>query len=210
VGFCNGQAQGAMTGWGWVALGELASLTSPVCDNTANGGGASEPISNQNPCPAAGGRTVWSAIDALCISGYIPIIVGGDYTSNWGIQVGWGAAEPPGPILGRPFTKVAFAWRGSIAPMNSAIRGLIHRSGDADSISYCATIQSGGPVALTAFNTRCWDNTGIFLTAEDVLKIDKMGVQVSSNDKQAFTVTDFCLTGVRFDSLPPGTDAGGP
>ena len=73
----------------------------------------------------------------------------------------------------------------------------------------CATVRFGQQIPFTAFNTACWDGSGVDLTLADVPKIDNMTIQIPSDDKQSYTINDFCLTGVYFDSLPPGLDAGG-
>ena len=59
---------------------------------------------------------------------------------------------------------------------------------------------SGRAITLTDFNTKCYDSPadGTALTAADVPNIDKIGVQISSDIGSAYTVTNFCLTGVTF------------
>jgi hypothetical protein len=57
---------------------------------------------------------------------------------------------------------------------------------------------SGTPIVLTSFNTVCWDpNNGTALTAADVAKIDKVGIQVSSITT-AIAVTSLCMTSIVF------------
>jgi hypothetical protein len=209
VTFSSGKAQGVMTGKGWIDLGAAAIATSPVCNNAANGGGTSEPITEAGPCPEAGGKTVWSTSDALCISGSIPAVTGGDYLGNWGIQINANVSDTPGLTLGKSYSKITFATRGSISPTNTAIRAIVHRKGDVVDAAYCATIQSGLSVTLTAFNTKCWDGSGTSLTAADIPDIDRIGIQISSDDKNAYAITDYCLTGISFDSPPPGTGGAG-
>jgi hypothetical protein len=198
--FASNKAQGLMGGYAFLAVGSAEDATSPVCDNTANGGQANEKITAAKPCPESGGKSVWSTKDSLCMSGTIPKVQGGDYTGNWGMQVGWNASDPAGSTMtpAGSYTKITFTWTGTIDPANTAIRGEIHRKGDSDQTNYCATIRSGEPATLTGFNTKCWDSTGVYLTADDLSKIDKMGVQISSDDKKDYTVTDFCVQKVVF------------
>ena len=71
---------------------------------------------------------------------------------------------------------------------------------------YCAIISdSDKPVALTAFNTECWagstcggSTTCKQLTESDIPKIDKIGVQISSDTAKEYDVTDFCLQKITF------------
>jgi hypothetical protein len=200
--FANNKAAGLMTGYGWVALGAADTITSPVCDNTANGGGASEQITKATPCPEAGGKTVWSSTEGLCMTGSIPVVTGGDYTGNWGLQIGWNASDPTGSTLSKTgYSKVTFTFDDSgISPKNTAIRGEIHRKGDPDDGNYCATLQSGTAASLTAFNTKCWDGSGTNLTVDDIPNIDKMGIQISSDATNAYTVNNFCITKIAFSN----------
>jgi hypothetical protein len=199
VCFSKGQAKGLMTGWSYIALGSVDVATSPVCDNTANGGTCSEKITKEKPCPEQGGKTMWNNPDkGLCLSGSIPVVTGGDYTGNWGVQIGWNASDPAGTPIGKTFSKINFTWTGTVDPLNPAMRGELHRQGDSAETTYCATVRSGEDISLSAFNTKCWDKTGVDLTTDDVAKIDKMGLQVSADDKKAYTITDLCVTKVTF------------
>ncbi|HEX7505917.1 MAG TPA: hypothetical protein VF550_04040 [Polyangia bacterium] len=200
VSFSNGKASGALNGYGWVALGVEDTVTSPTCDDSSAGGAPNTPITSSSPCMNA---TTWSNSNALCISGAIPVVIGGDYTDNWGVQIGVNSSDPPATSAGRgtlgmSYSKVTFYLRGTVTPTNTGIRGEIHRAGDPDSTSYCATIRSGTPVMLTAFNTACWDGSGTLLTASDVPNIDKVGVQVSSDTSNNYTVSNFCLAEISF------------
>jgi hypothetical protein len=204
VVFCNGAARGAMTGWAWTAQGVSEILTTPVCDNTASGGGASDPITADKPCVS---KTLWNATDALCIAGSIPVVTGGDYNSNWGIQIGADVSNPLGSTLGKTFSQITFSYSATISPANSAIRAMLHRKGDPDATSYCATVRPDVLVSLASFNTRCWDGSGVFLTADDVANIDRVGIQITADERNTYTVSNFCLTKIVFGN--PATGAGG-
>jgi hypothetical protein len=78
------------------------------------------------------------------------------------------------------------------------MRAEIHRLGDPDATTYCATTTSGTPITLTTFNTACWDNTGTALKATDLPNIDKIGLQVSADTSNSYTVTNLCLTSIAF------------
>ena len=198
--FSIGKAQGVAQGYGYIALGTLDTATSPVCDDTENGRGASEPITKEQPCPEQGGKTVWSSESALCISGSIPIVTGGDYDSNWGIQIGMNVSDPPGDTIGQSYSKITFEYNAdAVTPTNSGIRGMLHRKGDDVETSFCATVTSGTSATLTAFNTKCWDGSGDSLSEDDVANIDKIGIQISSDDKKAYEISDFCLTKIKFE-----------
>ena len=197
VNFCNGQAQGAMTGWGWVALGELDTITDPTCDTD------NHEITKANPCTSTTNWDWNSTPDALCINASIPALpaspVQADYDANWGVQIGVSSSEPPadkgGTTLGDTFASVAISYTGT---PSTGLRAELHRLGDIDDITYCANIQSSGTsIALTAFNTHCWDNGGDGLTEADIPNIDKVGIQVSSGSKE-ITVEKLCLTKVEF------------
>jgi hypothetical protein len=193
VTFSFGQAQGVMTGYGWIAMGAYDTVVSPTCGTTAMR------ITQASPCLT---QTNWNSSTALCISGSIPMVTGTppDYTDNWGLQIGVNAtADIPSGTIGQSFSTIAFNTIGSVVPTGAAIRAEIHRLGDSDATVYCANMVPGVPIALTAFNTACWDGTGIPLRAVDVPNIDKVGVQVSSDTTSPYTVTNFCLTGITFE-----------
>jgi hypothetical protein len=198
--FSKGQAKGVMTGWGWIALGNVDTATSPVCDNTANGGACDEQITKEKPCPEGGGKTMWTNPDqGLCLTGSIPVVTQGDYTGNWGVQIGWNSSDPVGTPIGKTYSKVTFNWTGTVDPVNNAMRGELHVLGQSPETTYCATVKSGEAISLAAFNTKCWDKTGVDLTADDIPNIDKAGLQVSSDDKKAYTITDLCVTKISFE-----------
>jgi len=206
--FSSGQASGLMTGYGWIAMGQYNSASQPVCDNTTNGGTASETISKDKPCPSTGGKTVWSTPDSgLCITGSVPKVgttagvSGLDYTGYWGLEVGANVDTSSGTIDISGYTSVAFSYNDSaITSPAGLIRGEIHVKGHtpADE-SYCAILSgSGKGTVLTTFNTQCWQGgAGVALTAADMKNIDQMGVQISS-DSADHTVSGFCWSGITF------------
>lgn len=206
VTFSSGQAQGPMTGYAYVALGPQDGISDPVCNPTATAGASTQTITNATPCPTTG-QTVWNSSTALCISGTIPKVLPdtafptGDYTANWGLQIGVNTSNPPGTTLGTSYSTIALNINPSaVTPANTAIRAVIHLVSMATTANpYCATITtSGAPIPLTSFNTACWDNTGTALTAADVPSIDKVGVQISSDLTNAYTVSGFCLNSIVF------------
>jgi len=198
VTFATGKAQGAMTGYGWIAMGTQDSASSPTCGTTLT------PITNATPCASG---TNWSGAASLCISGSIPVVTAdtafptGDYTADWGLQIGVNATDDvPSKTLGSnaaSFSKITVTMSGT-PPAGAAIRAEIHRLGDTDQVTYCATMQSGTPITLTAFNTACWDGSGTSLVAADIQNIDKIGVQISADMTSAYTVSNYCLTGIAF------------
>jgi len=199
VTFNTGKASGAMTGYGWIAMGPQDSASSPTCGTT------NATISNAAACTTT---TNWSSATSLCISGAIPLVTPdtafptGDYTADWGLQIGVNATDAtPSGTLGSnaaSFTKITFTTSGAVAPTTAAIRAEIHRLGDPDATTYCANMTSGTPITLTAFNTACWDGSGTSLTSADITNIDKVGVQISSDTSSAYTVTNYCLSGISF------------
>jgi hypothetical protein len=183
VTFANGQASGAMTGKGWVALGAQDTVIAPTCQGTA--------ITSANACTST---TTWPSSSALCITGAIPAVTGGDYSSNWGILIGVDVTDPAGGTLGVSFQSVAFSVSG--AP-TQGLRAEVHRQGDAVGSNYCANMVPGSPIAFTAFNTACWDGSGVSLAAADVPNIDWAGIQASSG-LTAFKLSNFCLNSISF------------
>lgn len=178
VTFANGRAEGAMTGYGWVGLGQLDTLSAPTCDGKL--------VTSSSTCSAL----EWPSSSALCISGGVPSISAtGDYTANWGVMVAANVSEPSGAGLGQSFQSITFYLRG--LPTTS-IRGALHRKGDAEATNYCATIRSGVAVSLTSFNTYCWNGSGTPLTAADVPDLDWIGIQVYSGP-DPITVSNLCL-----------------
>lgn len=184
VVFCKGQAVGAMTGWGWVALGSANTITDPTCDTDK------APITSSAACPA---NTNWNKEDALCMTGSIPELgEEPDYEGNWGVQVGVNAKDPNAGI-GTTWKSVTISVTGS---PSSGLRAVLHKSGDPDSVGYCASMTSGTAIPITDFNSKCWDSSGDPLTEGDSTDIDKISVQVSST-ATAITVDNLCITKIE-------------
>jgi hypothetical protein len=186
VEFATGAATCAMSGWGWIALGVKDNASDPTC------GGAA--ITHDNPCLTS---TTWNATDALCITGSIPALpaqpVQKDYDDNWGVQIGVDATVTPGTPIGKQYSAIAIEVTGS---PTAGLRVELHKAGDPEATTYCAT-NTGAPIALTNFNTACWDNTGKAFTLADAPQIDKVGIQVSST-QSAITVANLCLKSITF------------
>jgi hypothetical protein len=187
VSFSNGQAQGAMTGYGWVALGAKDSISSPTCGGT--------PITSTTPCAST---INWSGT-GLCVTGTIPALPGApssaDYNNNWGIMTSANASLVAGGTLGKSYQTVTFNVTG--AP-SSGLRAVVHRKWDQDSFNYCATMISGSKIAFSAFNSSCWDGAGTPLTLADVADLDWLGIQVPSTSR-AITLNNLCLVSIFFD-----------
>ena len=209
VCFSGGQATGGgnlsvVNGYGWVALGSLDTVSSPKCDNTANGGAADETITKDKPCPESGGKSVWTNPDqGLCISGSMPAVVSGNYTDNWGMQIGMNVTKDAGGTLGKSYSNITFNYTNTVSPNTAEIRAEIHVKDDpnldASHSNYCAVIQPGKAVLLTSFNTECWTGgAGKPMPASGVTNIDKIGVQISSDDKSKYDVSNFCWAGIAF------------
>jgi hypothetical protein len=175
-------------------------------------------------CPTTG-QTVWNSTSALCISGTTPKITtpagatSPDYKSDWGLQIGVNTSDPPadtsgnGHTLGTNYSTVALTINPSaVTPANPAIRAFVHLVSQACTDDpYCFTVPalppSGVPVPmnLTDFNTECWagyrcgtDPNCIQLKATDIPNIDKVGVQISSDIGNLYTVNNFCLQQIAF------------
>ncbi len=229
VNFCNGQAQGVMTGYAYIALGKLDTASDPVCAPDSADLNTTQNITaagtDPGACPTTG-TTVWQTSDALCITGSIPQLPGSptqtDYNDNWGLQIGVNTASPPatGPgsgTLGKTYATIAATTTGSVTPTNNAIRLVIHLAGTPDTDNpYCATMSaSGKAITLTSFNTQCWNGGSCGtvpactpgadqskccnqLQDSDIPNIDKIGIQISSDNKFAYDVKNYCLTGYQF------------
>jgi hypothetical protein len=189
VAFGAGKGQGAMTGYGFVALGSADTLTSPTCGPTKAA------ITSTTPCAA---DPNWSNPSAICMSGSIPALPAAptatDYSSNWGASVGLNATDPAGGGLGQSFTSVTITVTG--AP-TSGLRAIVHKKGDPDSTSYCFALTSGTAIPITSFVTDCYNTvpSGTKIAASDT--IDKISVQVSSGPA-AIAITDLCITAIAF------------
>lgn len=186
VTFSNGKAVGAMSGYGFVALGSADTLTSPTCgaDNTE--------ITADTECKTT---TKWSTTDSLCMSGSIPANDSDppDYTGNWGVSVGVNATAPDGDGIGQSFASISIKVSGS---PTSGLRAIINVGGT----DYCYNgMKSGTAIPLTSFNTECWEGgAGDDFAAADSPNIEKVIVQVSSSETADITVKDFCLEGITF------------
>jgi len=173
-----------MTGFGWIAFGADDSVTDPTC------GSPSGPISANLPCQ----ETLWSNPTALCVSGYLPPVIDGEYDANWGISIGVNATPLAGGVLGQSFAGVAVSVGGS---PQTGLRIVAHRNGDLDSTTYCALMTPGVAVPFTSFNTACWDGSGTALSLADVTNLDNVGVQIPSGST-AVTITNLCVQGITF------------
>jgi hypothetical protein len=190
VTFANGKGQGAMMGYGFVAVGKADTLTLPTC------GPSKTAITFATPCAS---DVNWSSPSALCISGWIPALptspTSTDYADNWGILVGVNATDPGGGGLGQSFTSVTLTLTGS---PTSGLRATVHRKDDSDGITYCAPLTSGMPIPFTNFVTDCFNTVpvGARIAATDVANIDKIVVEVRSGST-AIPVTDLCITRIE-------------
>jgi hypothetical protein len=187
VTFASGKASGAMVGYGWVAMGSADSVTDPTC------GPGKTPITSATPCTTS---TTWNSPTALCITGNVPALgTPPDYTGNWGVSVGVNADTIVGGGLAQSFTSITIAVSGS---PSTGLRAVVHKKGDPDATSYCATLTAGA-MPLTSFSTTCYNTAtpGTAITAADVPSIDKISVQVSSG-AAAIAVTSLCITGITF------------
>lgn len=193
VTFSDGQAEGAMTGFGWVALGSEDTVTAPTC------GPSHDPITSSAACAST---VNWSPSDRLCVSGFVPALPANpeasDYANNWGIQVGVDATNPVGGGLGQSYANLTIDMTGIPAAAGPSLRAVVHRRGDPASTTYCAPVTSGVAIPFTGFSTLCFvlGGGGSIMTAADVPSIDSIGVQISS-ESTAVTVSDFCITGIK-------------
>ena len=191
VTFASGKGVGAMTGYGWVALGSLDTVTDPTCGPTKT------PITSTAACAA---DPNWSSTSSLCVSGSVPALpatpAATDYANNWGLSVGVNSSDSTtAPGLGQSPTSVTIAVSGT---PSSGLRVVAHRASDPASTSYCLPYAAGA-LTLTSFVTDCYNTTptGTKLTAADIPNIDKISIQVSSTSA-AITVTSLCITGITF------------
>ncbi len=97
-----------------------------------------------------------------------------------------------------------------VNPGGSPIRVQLSNSSDISSPAYCVDsdhFQSGQPIPITSFNTKCWDNSGTFLGAGTPINTIAMYAYGSSTAPTPFS---FCLTGVTMAGLAiPDGGAGG-
>ena len=182
VTFVDGQGVGAMAGPGWIALGAQDTLTSPVCTR----------VSGSSSC----GSVAWTSPDSLCASGNIPMVVGGDYADNWGIEIGVDASKAPDTQIGTAYSTITVNFTG-LPTTDLSIE--LHRSGDLPTTTYChGSIASGTAYPLTSFNTQCYGAGGVQFAPTDNVKIDQVGLQVTSSTTSAFTLIDLCLDSIVF------------
>lgn len=193
VCFKNGKAEGAMTGYGWVALGMQDTLTDPTCDTDRHA------IDSAHACTT---MTNWSSPNSLCISGTIPALPAtpaqSDYDNNWGIQIGVNTSEPPGTTLGKTHASTTITVAGS--PL-TGLRAVLHVKDDPAGQAYCADLTSGTAIPLSKFNLECWNGDAAApskaLPAEKIPNIDKIGIQVSSTGTE-IKVQNLCLQSIAF------------
>jgi hypothetical protein len=191
VTFSNGQATGAMTGWGFVALGDQDKVTDPTCEKGTE-------ITSKAACKT---QTTWAKDNALCISGSVPALPASptpaDYTANWGVQLGVNAtSDEPSGAVGQTFSTVTLTFDGT---PTSGLRALLHILGDKDDLVYgFEGAKSGVAMDVTKFNTTPWEAAkGVYLTADATSKIDKVLLQVSSTSKD-ISVSNLCISKIEF------------
>ena len=142
----NGKALGAMTGWGFVAMGTTDTVSDPTC------GTGKTAITATTACATS---TNWSSTTALCVTGSVPIA--DTAYASWGLSVGVNSSATAGGGLGQAFTSMAVTVTGT---PSTGLRVQVHRAGDADSISYCVdSYTSGTATPLTSFITDCYNGT---------------------------------------------------
>jgi hypothetical protein len=178
VTFMRGRADGAMNGWAWVDFGMQATVSSPTC--------AGQPLMSSAGCPSS---YDWATSSGLCISGSIPMVTGGDYSSNWGIMLAAECRDPAGGTLGASYSSITLSVAGT---PSSGLRAVVHRHYDQDSYNYCAFFNSGTRLLFTSFNSSCWDGSGAPLTLADVPNIDWIAVMVPSSTSSSIRVSNLC------------------
>jgi hypothetical protein len=194
--FVSGRAQGVLSGYGYVSLGVVDSVTSPTCNGMQIGGisPSMPPVTFNSTCrPSA---ITWGTATGLCVSGAIagwssnPSYV--DYMIDWGIMVGVATREPV-QAIGIAYSSITLTVSGS---NSDALFAIVHLADDANNLTYCARMTSGKPVKLSSFNTECLFGNGKSLCEKDLDRIDKVGVQVPST-QSPIALTDFCLTKIE-------------
>jgi hypothetical protein len=178
VTFMRGRADGAMNGWAWVDFGVQDSVSSPTC--------AGKPLMSSAGCPST---YDWASSTGLCISGSVPMVTGGDYSSNWGIMLAAECRDPAGGTLGASYSSITLSVAGT---PSSGLRAVVHRHYDQDSYNYCAFFTSGTRLPFTSFNSSCWDGTGTPLTLADVPDLDWIAVMVPSSSSSSIRVANLC------------------
>jgi hypothetical protein len=194
--FKHGQAQGLMSGWAWLDMGEPLTLDSPTCGNNH------KPITANNPCFST--AIAWGTSDSLCMSGRIPALPASPICDPGpcgfpGFTMGVNAKDPNAPVgsVFAAYKTVTFIFTGE---PKRGLRAFLHRNGDPDSFTYCLdAIASKKALSLATFNTKCWgDATTVYLEPKDLTSIDQIGIAIQSSS-QVIDVRDFCLTGISFE-----------
>ena len=193
VCFKDGQAQGAMTGYGWIALGMLDTLTDPTCDTDKHA------IDAAHACTTT---TNWNSSNALCMSGTIPALPAtpfqSDYDNNWGIQIGVNTSEPPGTTLGKAHTSITITHSGRA--FDRAARGGAREGRTRGGRRTAPISTSGQAIPMSKFNLECWNGDSAApskaLSSDNIPNIDKVGMQVSSTATE-IKVENLCLQSIR-------------
>ncbi len=181
VTFANGRGMGAMVGPGWIASGGLDTVVSPACPLK---------VSGTSRCDS----TTWPRSSSLCVTGSVPVVVGGDYTGNWGIEIGVDATDPPNAPIGIVYSTVTVNFTES---SSTDLRIELHRSGDPSTVTYCHdAVVSGTSYLLASFNTQCYGTGGTQFS--DAAKIDQVGLQATSSEASGLTLTNLCLDSIAF------------
>ena len=173
----NGQAVGVMKGQSWISIGNQDVVTDPTCDEAKIIGACSTPT--------------WNAPNMLCVTGDVPVVIGGDYTDNWGILFGVTSST----FLPTSYSTIAINFTG---PPSTELVIMIHRVGDLPSTDYCHSADSSGKIwPLTSFNTTCGGG-GTAFTVSDASKIDWVALQIIASPNSVSVVTNLCLESIVF------------
>jgi hypothetical protein len=186
VTFYEGQARGAMTGRGWVAMGPFETMLGPQCPSV-------------RPSPSLVCNSPGTNYTTLCADGPVPTYQALDPTPAPGLLVAVYATEPPGEGLGQSFQSITV---GFTALPTRGTQLYVHRKGDPRDTVYRAYISSPGTmsasvtVAFSALSIAPWGpDAGSALSPEDVPNLDWIGVFIPSGVE---TTATLCLTRVEF------------
>ncbi len=176
----SGKACGAVTGWAFLAMGTLDTVSVPTCGNPPVAISATASCTTTTNWPTTG----------ICVTGSVPTNPS-PYTS-WGINIGANATDPSGSGLGQTFSTVAISATG--APSGATFRYVI----SVGTVDYCAAATLGTAVAFSTFNTKCYDapadGTAYAGTGSNIT-----GVQLQIVPGTAtITISSMCLTGITF------------
>jgi len=176
----DGQLEGAIRGFAWVAGGTGAVFTSP---STEADRAHLRPVGGQF---CTSGRMA----SVICVNEHMPSMRC-NWGHNWGVSIGWRVRNDEDAWGDAAAGAIAVEFHGR----SSIYRLIAHRRGEPDNKFYCIeNYRSGRVVTPSMFRSECWADPGEALP--DFKEVDYFNLQYPSS--REYVAFRYCLSGITF------------